>query len=175
MSQYDIDFEILYSIKEGNHTFSKIWTKVKGIGSKQTFSSHLAQLVGSGDINRIVNENGKPEYHISTDHVLLDVKENGILGTLDKEIKTVREKSKKKSDKNMINDFIHNTEELMNEYSRIHIQNLILESTGDSTLKPMLGLHKKTLEKIDEFIKKQIDVLKQRDFTLYELYMNRFG
>lgn len=40
MPQYDIDFEILYTIKEGNHTFSHIWQKVKGIGSKQSHDRH---------------------------------------------------------------------------------------------------------------------------------------
>ena len=169
MSLYDIDFEIVYTIKNGHHNFNEIWSKIKEIGSKQTFSKHLTQLVEAGFILKKI-EQGKPRYHLGNDTTPFDT-DKGLINKLNNEITTITEKSKKIPDKKLLNEFVQDTQDLLIVLSQLNFTRLtILDSykkDKQQHIKPFIGLNEKKIELINKLITTRINILNERDPELF--------
>jgi len=180
MSQYDIDFEILYSVKSGHRTFDKIWFDVNGtgkrkkIGSRSTLSRHLSQLVEEG----VLFKDEKSHYELGGDTSVFD-SVNDTVKELHQEINTIKEKNKKTPDKKLLKNFIKDTEEDTQELSNLRFSNLIYQSVleeniDDDYVKPYVGLNNKLIELIEKLIKTRMDILQERDQELYEMFFQCF-
>lgn len=163
MRKYDIDFEIIYTIKNGNHRFSEIWTKIKKskIGAKQTFSDHLSKLVEDEVIVKRI-ENKKPQYFLNeTEHY---DKVELMNEHIEDAINRMKKRNKKFSDKKLLEIFIKET-----------IMDLKFYSTWKfSTLMPSfqseIHIDSKKLELLEKVIKTRIDLLQKRDPKLVIMF-----
>jgi len=158
MESHYVDFEIIYAVKD-THTFTKIWEKVKRIGSKQTFSKHLKALVESKVIKKIT-KNGKPEYWIN-DPFTGDYEQKKLeLEFAEKEITRIKNKSKKLSDKKLLELFVSDTVANLLMHSSFHLDLLMPHA------KTIEFLNRGRFEKLDEMIKTRMDILMKRDGKL---------
>ncbi|MBC8503023.1 MAG: hypothetical protein H8D35_07890 [Nitrosopumilus sp.] len=161
MKQTDIDLEIVNTIRTGYNTFSKIWEKVKGIGSKQTFSNHLSQLVKEDVIEkRIVN--GKPEYHLfETEHIF---KSELFESRIKEEINIIKNSKKKISDKLVLKHCIERTKRDLIFYSLFTLDNLLTSFESDKRV------NEKHMKLLQRLIKTRIDYLNKRDPELVIMF-----
>jgi len=151
---YEIDFEIVYTILNGHHQFNKVWEKVNGIGSKQTFSNHLTELVQEQVIvKRMVN--GKPEYHIN--EIKIYETDKKIKKQIDKDIKLITQNHKKKSDKVVLKKFVIDTIKDLTFHSLYHFDTIMPSYQTDKRA----DIHKQKM--LDKLIKTRIDILQKRD------------
>lgn len=161
MEQTDIDLEIVNTVRTGHHTFSRIWEKAKGIGSKQTFANHLTQLVEDGVLEkRIVND--KPEYHLFEVKHILDSK---LFESRIKEEINIIEKSKKKTpDKKILKHCIERTKRDLVFVSLFTFDNLVTTYESDKKV------NDKHIRLIQRLIKTRINYLQKRDPELVIMF-----
>jgi DNA-binding HxlR family transcriptional regulator len=161
VEQTDIDLEIVNTVRTGHHNFSRIWEKVKGIGSKQTFSNHLSQLVKE-DVIEKRTVNGKPEYHLfETEHIF---KSELFESRIKEEIKIMKDSKKKKPDKLVLKIMISRTKRDLVFYSLFVLDNLLTTFEVD---KRVNDKHMKLLQKL---IKTRINYLNKRDPELLIMF-----
>ncbi|MCJ8306827.1 MAG: hypothetical protein HRU07_07255 [Nitrosopumilus sp.] len=160
---FDIDYEIVYTVKSGYNQFNKIWSKVKGIGSKQTFSKHLAQLVKDETISKKIVK-GKPEYVVSDDEhykTPIMMKER-----INDEINHMENSKKKVSDKVVLKLFVE----------RAKMEIVILATENLKLLMPLYesdkGIAKNNIKMLSKILKYRIDYLQKRDPELVILFDN---
>lgn len=164
MGSQNLDFEIVYAIKSGYHSFSKIWDNVKPCsGSKKTFSEHLPQLVKSGVLKKVI-ENKKSQYYLN-DYVEFEKSKDNFIQAK-KEIENIKKMGKKLSDKKLLQIFMNDT-----------IANLIMRSSFHFGLlmshnKILENLNKNRLEALDKLIKTRIDILLKRDEDLFIVFFD---
>jgi len=151
---FDIDYEIVYTIKTGLNKYNKIWEKVKGIGSKQTFSNHLRQLVKDDVVEKRIVK-GKPEYFVAEDshhERPLLIKE-----TINDEIEHIKNSKKKVSDKVVLKFFV----------KRAKMEIMLLASESLKLLMPMYETDKQiahsNIKMYNKILKFRIDYLQKRD------------
>ena len=175
MSSFDIDLEILYTIKQGFHSFTKIWEKVKGVGSKQTFSKHLSQLI-EGNIIYKEKKDGKIYYELGE---LAPVLESGndIVNRIKDELsrldKTSDKTSKKIPPKKLLQNFVTDTKEELAYQSSLRFENLMFQSSRheeDGNHQSLIIMNEKQIEMIDKLIKLRIKILLEKDDELYETF-----
>ena len=177
--QYDIDFEIIYSIKKGCDSFDKIWMDVNGkdkrkkIGSRSTLSIHLTNLV---EDMRIIKkqEQGKIKYSLGMD-VSLYEQDKGLIGKLNQKITTIEKNSKKLSNKELLKQFIYDTQDLLIVSSQIQLGLLsvtnMYKKENQGFMKPEIGIMEKKMDLINKLITIRIQILKERDFNLYVTFL----
>lgn len=165
MEQYDIDFEIINSIRTGHHQFNEIWRKTKFKGSLTTFSKHLNQLVEARYIQKKM-ENKKPRYYLGNNTTPFDT-DKGFINQLKNEISTIKEKSKKIPDKELLNEFINDTQDLLIVLSQLNFSQLtFMESYNKEKIehsKPDISVNEKKIELINKLITMRIKILNERD------------
>ncbi|MBL7014802.1 MAG: hypothetical protein ISR79_00380 [Nitrosopumilus sp.] len=173
MSNYDLDFEINYAIKNGHHQFNEIWRKSNFKGSKLTFSNHLSQLVKAGFIRKDFDEKGKPRYYSGNSTILYE-SDKGLIGMLNKKISTINKNSKKVPDKELLKEFVDDTQDLLIVLSQIHFGQLgILNSYKESKnefAKPDIAINEKKIELINKLISMRINILEKRDPELFATF-----
>jgi len=163
MSKYDIDFEIIYVIKNGNHRFGKIWTEIKKskIGAKQTFSNHLAQLVKDEVIAKRI-ENKIPQYFLNEiEHY---DKAEQMREQIQNKISLIIKNNKKYSNKKLLKIFVKETKMDLTFYSVFHFTTLMPSYQTDKVIDA------KKLELLDKVIKTRIDILQKRDPKLVIMF-----
>ncbi len=158
---FDIDYEIVYTIKSGYNRYNKIWEKVKGIGSKQTFSNHLSQLVKDDVIKKMMIK-GKPEYFVDEDShhetpLLMKQKIND-------EIDYIKNSKKKVSDKVVLKLFV----------KRAKMEIVLLAGESLKLLMPMYETDKQiansNIKMLNKIMKFRIDYLQKRDPELVIMF-----
>lgn len=153
MGNYEIDSEIVYAIKNGNHQYGKIWNKVKGIGSKQTFTNHLAQLVKDEVILRKI-EDKIPHYYRNDvqqyEGSKLMIKDH------EKKISAINNISKKVPDKKILDRFVKDTIRDLGYYSLFYFDTIIPHYESDK------HIHRNNMKLLDEIIKARVSVLQER-------------
>jgi DNA-binding HxlR family transcriptional regulator len=161
MEQSDIDLEIVNTVKNGLHHFGKIWEKVKGIGSKQTFSKHLTQLVKDDVIEKRMVK-GKPEYWLfETEHLF---KSKLFEDRIKEEINLIKNSKKKPSDKSILKHFIERTQRDLIFHSLFNFDNLLTSFESDKRI------NDKHIKLIQKLIKTRIDYLQKRDPELLIMF-----
>jgi DNA-binding HxlR family transcriptional regulator len=161
MEQTDIDLEIVNTVRTGVHTFSRIWEKVKGIGSKQTFSNHLTQLVKDDVIEKRI-EKGKPQYYLfETDHIF---KSELFEDRIKEEINWIKNSKTKKPDKVILKHCIERTQRDLVFLSLFSFDNLLTTFESDKRV------NEKHIKLIQKLIKTRIDFLQKRDPELLIMF-----
>lgn len=155
MGSQNLDFEIVYAIKSGHHSFSRIWDNIKkGSGSKKTFSEHLPQLVKSGVLKKKIEKN-RSQYYLN-DYVEFEKSKNSF-DNVKKEIENIEKTSKKLSDKKLLQIFVNDTLKNLIVHSSFHFDLLLPHN------KTHENLNKHRLNMLDELIKTRVDILLKRD------------
>jgi len=161
MGNYEIDFEIVYAIKSGNHQYGKIWNRVKSIGSKQTFTNHLAQLVKDEVIIRKI-EDKIPNYYLN------DVEQYHtsklMIENHKKQMSVINNISKKSSDKKILDKFVKDTIRDLGYYSLFYFDTIL--PNYDSAK----HIHKNSMKLLDGVIKARIGVLLEKDPKLIIMF-----
>ena len=161
MEQTDIDLEIVNTIKNGYNNFGKIWQKVKGIGSKQTFSNHLAQLVKDDVIEKKI-VNGKPQYFINEiDHI---IRSEIFEDRIKEEINLIKNSKKKTSDKTVLKYCIERTQRDLVFLALFQFDTLLTTFESDKRV------NDKHIKLIQKLIKTRINFLQKRDPELVIMF-----
>jgi len=173
MGSQNLDFEIVYAIKSGHHSFSKIWDNVKPCsGSKKTFSEHLPQLVKSSVLKKVI-ENKKSQYYLN-DYVEFEKSKDNFIQAK-KEIENIKKMGKKLSDKKLLQIFMNDTIANLIMRSSFHFgllmsHNKTLENLNKNKI--LKNLNKNRLEILDKLIETRIDILLKRDEDLLIVFFD---
>jgi hypothetical protein len=158
---FEIDYEIVYTIKSGYNKYNKIFEKTKGIGSKQTFAKHIRKLVEDNVIKKTMVK-GKPEYFVDEDsqhQTPLLMKER-----INEEIDMIKNSKKKVSDKSVLKHFV----------KRAKMEIIILASQNLKLLMPMYETDKRiansNIKMLNKILKFRIDYLQKRDPELVIMF-----
>ena len=157
MSDYDIDLEIVYAIKNGNHHYGKIWNKVKGIRSKQTFTDHLKKLVEDKVILRKIED--KTPYYKINEVEQYDL-EKLMEEKFEKKINEINNISKKVPDKKVLDIFVNDTIRDLGFYSIFYFDTRMPHFESDK------NIFRKDIEMLDSLIKARINFLEKRHVAL---------
>ena len=178
MDSFDIDLEILYSIKRGENNFEKIWNNVNGtkgnkiLGSRTTLSKYLSQLV-EGQIIYKNNEDGNPYYELGELSPVLE-SGNDIVNRIKDEISTIVKKSIKIRGKRLLQTFVTDTKDNLAYQSSLRFENLMFQSLfyvkNENQYIPLITMNERQIEMIDKLIKKRIEILLKKDDELYEMF-----
>ena len=175
MESYDMDLEIINTVKKGHHKFTETFNQVKDkIKSKTTFSNHLEQLVNSGIIKKTTKDK-KPHYEIA-DSYPFDITEK-MINKIELEISNIKEKSMKIPKTKLLGKFVNDTVKDLRFYSVFHFESFLFSEFADNqTLTEMLTnlstvpyeqnlktITNQKLKMLDKLIGTRIAILQKRD------------
>lgn len=149
---------------------------IQKIKCRNTLSKHLSQLVKSRFVKRTEKIKHRPKYDLAVGSHWLD-SDKGLMGILNKKISTINEKSKKIKDKELLKEFVDDTQDLLIILSQLHFSRLVISDTCKKDIEnnkpiPELGLNEKQMELINKLISMRINILEKRDEDLSISFVN---
>jgi len=156
MSDYELDLEILYAVKDGHHNFNEIFSKVGG--SKLKFSKRLGMLVKDG----IIKKNKDGQYHLGEYETYEDIKT--MIEGIKRRTSKIGKDSKTFSDKKLLEASVQTTILYLAHFSLLYFHILFTQFQTSKTAE--LEMAKELLR----YIQKIYLTLEKRDPDLLGMY-----